>query len=242
MRVEAVDGQQVQVTPELAQRPETEVLPASARPRLVVVARGVRVGGCVAAVLALVVAAILLRPDAAPAAAGAGQAAGPRAVLLSGSSLSYAAGQQTGAVLGWDVEAYALPGAGFSRSNLDPAGSIVATGRRLFAGVGPPPDVVVLQGGEADHAAPLDSVETAVAHLLDYVRAHTGAGTYLVLVGPIPGGTVPMSLLRVNEVMAQAALVRDIPYVDAVTQGWQERDPALPGLLADQLAAVVPLR
>lgn len=193
-----------------------------------------------AAVLALVAAGVLLRPGAQASAVGA--PGRTQALVLSGSSLSYADAEAVVADLQWEADVYALPGGGISRSTLDAGASITGTARRLLPAPGRAPDVVVLQGGEADHAADPSSLETATRHLLDYVAAHTGETTQVVLVGPIPGATVPDSLRVVNDVLAQVAQERGVAYVDAVGLGWQTADPAVPGRLADALAVAVGLR
>lgn len=164
-----------------------------------------------------------------------------RAILLSGSSLSHADAQRTVAELGWQAEVYTLPGAGISRSALDPGGSITKIAREVLpAEVAP--DVVVIQGGEADHLASVEVVERATQHLIDYVRAHAGPQATVVLVGPIPGGTVPASTRAVNDMLSAVAQQRGVAFVDAVAQGWQARSPALSRVLADALEVALAAR
>lgn len=160
--------------------------------------------------------------------------AGPvRALVLSGSSLSYDEATGAAAALGWEATVYALPGIGFTRSTLDPEQNLVRSSRELLPTGAL--DLVVVQGGEADHATPRLVLTKAVLELVDVVE---GSSAQLVLVGPIPGAQVPDSLRRVNDVLLAQAEARDVPYVDALGLGWRAGDPALPDLLAAELAAV----
>lgn len=180
------------------------------------------------AALALLAApvALLLPRDAGPA-------EGPvRAVLLSGSSLSYADARAAADGLGWQASVFALPGAGLSRSALDPLGSLT---RELPRALAADPDVLVVQGGEADHLVPPAVLQRAVE---DLVRA--ADGTPLVLVGPIPGADVPASTRAVNDLLARVAAQQDVPYVDALERGWRVGDPVVPDALAAELARVAP--
>ena len=183
--------------------------------------------------------AVLLSLTGAAAAARSGGAdrasEAPRALLLTGSSVNYAVGRSVADALGWDAQVYTLPGGGISRSTLDPAGSITAQARRLLPAPDGDPDVVLLQGGEADHAVAPATVQRAAEHLLDYVLAYAGDQVEVVLVGPIPGPTVPESLRAVNDVLQGVARSRGVAYVDAVAQGWQAGDPAL----AERLSRVL---
>jgi hypothetical protein len=170
-------------------------------------------------------------------AATVAEAGPPRALLLSGSSLSYDGATRAAAVLGWDATVFSLPGIGFSRSILDAEQSLLRSSRELLPAE--PPDVLVVQGGEADHTAPRAVLTAAVQELIAEVGRRTGGATQLVLVGPIPGEQVPDSLRRVNDVLAAQAAERDVPYVDAVRLGLRTGDPALPDLLAQELARVL---
>lgn len=161
------------------------------------------------------------------------------ALLVSGSSLSYAQAQQTAAHLQWDAGIYALPGAGLSRSTLEGGDSIPAVTERLLPSAGGAPDVVVVQGGEADHASSPVVLRRAAEQLLDRLRTATGEQTQLVLVGPIPGATVPPSLERVNQVLTAVAQHRGVPYVDPIALGWRAGDPAVPAALAAELDALL---
>lgn len=211
------------------------------QPALVVVPDGVRRRLRRVAVPVLALAVVLsLTATAAMARSGgeerSGEPAAPRALVLTGSSLSYVAGRGVADALGWDAQVYTLPGGGISRSTFDPAGSITAQARRLLPATGGDPDVVLVQGGEADHAAAPATVQRATEHLLDYVLAHAGDAAEVVLVGPIPGATVPESLRQVNDVLQGVARSRGIAYVDAISHGWQAGDPALAHHLSQVLA------
>ena len=184
----------------------------------------------VVALLAGTASSALLLRDAAPEPAAA--PAVPRAVVLSGSSLSYADAQATADLLGWEATAYALPGVGLSRSTLDTVPSLVRSARDLLQPGGA--DVVVLQGGEADHAAPLATLEAAARSLLQDVQDRVGPEAEVVLVGPIPGATAPASLRRVDEVLRGVAEQAGVPYVDALAEGWQV-GADVPERLADAL-------
>jgi hypothetical protein len=202
------------------------------QPALVVVPDRVRSALRRAAVPGLVLA-LVLSATAAAAVVRSGerpapqQAAGTRALVLSGSSVSYVTSRRAAELLRWDADVYTLPGGGISRSTLDPTGSITAQARRVLPDPQGGFDVVVVQGGEADHAAPPATVQTAAEHLLDYVRAHAGERAEVVLVGPVPGADVPASLRVVNDVLQAVARSRGIAYVDAISRGWRAGDPAL---------------
>ena len=191
------------------------------RPVLVVVAAG--------ALLGTGAALAQSQLEATPVAA-----AEPRTVWLSGSSLSYAHAQQAAQALGWQATAYSLPGAGISRGAHDPGATLMAAARRVLP-LPDAPDVVVLQGGEADHMPGAEPLQVATERLLEQVRSATGPQTRVVLIGPIPGGTVPDSLRRVNAVLAQVATSQGVAYVDAIDLGWRAGDAAVP----EQLAAAL---
>lgn len=163
----------------------------------------------------------------------------PTALLVSGSSLSYAQAQQTAAHLQWDAGIYALPGAGLSRSTLEGGDSIPTITERLLPSAGGAPDVVVIQGGEADHASSPVVLRQATEQLLDRLRTATGPQTQLVLVGPIPGAAVPPSLVMVNRVLAAVTQHRGVPYVDPIALGWRAGDPSVPAALAGELDALL---
>ena len=208
-------------------------------PSLVVVPDGLRRGLRRAGVPALVLAVVLTATGAAAVSrsldrTGPERAEATRALVLSGSSLSYAASRRVAEQLRWDADVYTLPGGGLSRSNLDPSGSITAQARRLLPDPQGAYDVVLVQGGEADHAAAPETVQVATEHLLDYVQAHAG-GAEVVLVGPVPGGHVPASLRVVNDVLQSVARSRGVVFVDAVARDWRAGDPAL----ADQLSTTL---
>ena len=177
--------------------------------------------------LALLVPGALLLDPRAPAASDRPL----RAVVLSGSSLSYADARAAADGLGWDAAVYALPGAGLSRSALDPLGSLT---RELPRALAAQPDVLVVQGGEADHVVPPAVLQRAVE---DLVRA--AGGTRLVLVGPIPAAEPPASTRALNELLARVAAEQQVPYVDALGRGWRVGDPVVPDALAAELARVV---
>ena len=118
---------------------ELVVLPDAAR-------RSLRWLGWTVAVLtalALLAAAVLVGSAqlggsrSGDAATATGAVERTSALLLSGSSLSYVDAQATADALQWDTAVYALPGAGFSRSTLDPAESITGTTRQLAMKIGP---------------------------------------------------------------------------------------------------------
>ena len=160
-------------------------------------------------------------------------APGTTSVWLSGSSLSYADAQEASQLLGWDASAYSLPGVGISRSTSGTS-TLLDAGRRLLPGE-VSPDVVVLQGGEADNGGAGQSLSAATADLLASVQQSTDPGTRVVLVGPIPGPDVPDSLRQVNEVLARVAQQSGVEYVDALAEGWRAGHPDLPGQLAAAL-------
>lgn len=190
----------------------------------------------------VVVLALVLVAGQAARARNASDGPGPaqqqtRALVLSGSSLSYDDATRAARVLGWDATVYSLPGIGFSRSTLDPEQTLVRAIRELLPAS--PPDVVVVQGGEADHTTPRAVLTRAVVELIADIGRRTGGASQLVLVGPIPGGQVPDSLRRVNDALAAQAGERDIPYVDALRLSWRSDDPALPDQLAQELARIL---
>ncbi len=155
------------------------------------------------------------------------------ALWLTGSSLSYADAQEASQLLGWIATSYSLPGVGISRSTSGTS-SLGEVGRRLLPSSSSP-DVVVLQGGEADNGGAGQSLSDATADLLEHVQRSTDPGTRVVLVGPIPGPEVPESLRRVNEVLARVAQQNGVDFVDALAAGWQAGHPDLPGQLAAAL-------
>ena len=157
----------------------------------------------------------------------------PSSLWLTGSSLSYADAQEASDRLGWAASSYSLPGVGFSRSTSGTS-TLGDVGRRLLPGQASP-DVVVLQGGEADNGGAGQSLSEATATLLEHVQRSTDSGTRVVLVGPIPGTDVPASLRRVNDVLARVAQQNGVEYVDALAEGWQAGHPDLPGQLAAAL-------
>lgn len=215
---------------EVQQQPALVVLPDGVRRRL----RRVAVPALgLALVLSLTATAAIARSGGEDRAQ---EDAAPRALVLTGSSLSYVAGRSVADALGWDAQVYTLPGGGISRSTLDPAGSITAQARRLLPAKDGEPDVVLVQGGEADHAVAPATVQRATEHLLDYVLAHAGDAAEVVLVGPIPGAAVPDSLRAVNDVLLGVARSRGVAYVDAISRGWQAGDPALADHLSQVLA------
>lgn len=184
----------------------------------------------VVVLVAAAAAAVLARDGSGPRSRGEPV----RALVLTGGSLSYDDATRTAAALRWDATVYALPGLGFSRSTLGADQSLVRSSRELLPAE--PPDVVVVQGGEADHTTRRLVLTSAVLELIDEVRRRTGGASQLVLVGPIPGDQVPDSLRRVNDTLAAQAAGRGVAYVDPVRLGWRNGDPALPDLLAQELA------
>lgn len=152
---------------------------------------------------------------------------------LTGSSLSYADAQEASSRLGWVASSYSLPGVGISRSTSGTS-TLGEVGRRLLPSQSSP-DVVVLQGGEADNGGAGQSLHDATATLLDHVQRSTGPGTRVVLVGPIPGRAVPDSLRHVNDVLARVAQQSGVEYVDALAEGWRAGHPDLPAQLAAAL-------
>lgn len=161
-------------------------------------------------------------------------ATGTSALWLSGSSLSYADAQEASQLLGWDASAYSLPGVGISRGTTGTTGTLLSTAQRVLPG-DTSPEVVVLQGGEADNGSAARSLSDATADLLEHVQASTDPGTRTVLVGPIPGPDVPDSLRRVNEVLARVAQQNGVDYVDALAQGWRAGSADLPQQLTAAL-------
>mgnify|MGYP000076510292 CR=1 FL=1 len=206
-----------------------EVIPAAWR-------RTLRRAGKPALALALVLtgagAAAAVSSAQAPATTPVA-ATSTTSLWLTGSSLSYADAQEASSRLGWAASSYSLPGVGISRSTSGTS-TLGDAGRRLLPGV-TSPDVVVLQGGEADNGGAGQSLSDAAAKLLEHVRRSTDPGTRVVLVGPIPGTDVPDSLRRVNEVLARVAQQSGVDFVDALAEGWQAGHPDLPGQLAAAL-------
>lgn len=208
-----------------------EVIPAAWR-------RTVRRAGKPALALALVLtgagAAALVSSTQTPATTPVAVTS-TTSLWLSGSSLSYADAQEAAGLLGWAASTYSLPGVGISRSTSG-TGTLGDAGRRLLPSEASP-DVVVLQGGEADNGGAGQSLNDATADLLDHVLRSTDPGTRVVLVGPIPGPDVPDSLRRVNEVLARVAQQSGVEYVDALAEGWRAGQPALPDQLASALSS-----
>lgn len=206
-----------------------EVIPAAWRRAL---GRGAKPALALALVLTGAGAAAVVTSAQAPVTTPVA-AAGTTALWLSDSSLSYADAQEASGRLGWAASAYSLPGVGISRSTSGTS-TLADAGRRMLPSE-PSPDVVVLQGGEADNGGAGQSLSDATADLLEHVQRSTDPGTRVVLVGPIPGPDVPDSLRRVNAVLARVAQQSGVEYVDALAEGWQAGHPDLPGQLAAAL-------
>lgn len=209
-----------------------EVIPAAWR-------RGLRRLGRPALVLALVLAGAggaaavnAATRDGQPAAA---TTQSTTSLWLSGSSLSYADAQEASRLLGWQASAYSLPGVGISRGTPGTTGTVLTTAQRLLP-TESSPDVVVLQGGEADNGGAAHSLSESAAAMIASVRSSTDPGTRVVLVGPIPSSAIPDSLHRVNAVLARVARQNGVEYVDALALGWRAGQPALAGHLAAALA------
>lgn len=210
-----------------------EVIPAAWR-------RGIGRAATPALVLALALAGAggaaavsATTPGGSPAATATSRTT---SLWLSGSSLSYADAQEASALLGWEASAYSLPGVGISRATGSSGDSLLVAARRLLPVEVGSPEVVVLQGGEADNGGAAQSLSDSTAALIDEVRRSTDQGTRVVLVGPIPGEVVPDSLRRVNEVLARVAQQSGVPYVDALAAGWRAGAPVVPERLAAALA------
>lgn len=175
-------------------------------------------------------AAVTQDGPAAPSVA----ATGTTALWLSGSSLSYADAQEASQLLGWNASAFSLPGVGFSRGMEGASGTLLTAAHRVLP-ADASPEVVVLQGGEADNGSAARSLSDATADLIEHVQRSTDPGTRVVVVGPIPGRDVPDSLRRINEVLARVAQQHGADFVDALAEGWQAGSPDLP----QQLTAAV---
>lgn len=130
---------------------------------------------------------------------------------------------------------------------LDPAGRSIlfedagfATGEALALSVADEVEAqdwraIVVQGGELDVDQPEGVVRIAVLHMIDRIRAATGAPASLTIVGPLPDGDAGEDLLRVRNEVAAASLEKGVQFIDPVAQGWQEGQADL----AEELAAYV---
>lgn len=112
-----------------------------------------------------------------------------------------------------------------SRSASPDAQALVPSVRKELSGG--PVDLLVVQGGELDQAAPPEEVSQATLHLIDWFRAnHPGAD--LVLVGPLQGAP------QVELAMRTAALARGVRFVRGAADA-----PALAVQLADVVRTAV---
>lgn len=191
--------------------------------------------------ISLTVLAVLLAGAAVFAVLRDGDQGGPvttppreaqQVLVVSGSSLTAGegdTGQEVADALG-DGEARVVPGAGFARNVRRGALPLVVALREMndlhqF-------DVIVVQGGEADHASPAAELRVAALHLIDYLRAQAPDAD-LVLVGPVPARhPAPDSFRAVRDVLQRAAADRQVPFVDSLAQGWTDSDPDLDSELA----------
>lgn len=174
----------------------------------------------------------LTSPSATPA-------AGPevRALFLGGSVVAGASrtagtptfGEVAAVQLGWRAEIDGRTRAGFTvagRSGVPRITTLTAADLDE-----PRPDVVIIQGGEADVEATPEALSAAITGLAADLRMALGLKTRLVLVGPYSAKAVPsQELLDVRDTMKAAARTASVHFFDPLTSGWvSEADP--PGLV-----------
>ena len=96
---------------------------------------------------------------------------------------------------------------------------------------GPKPDVVVVQGGEADVDASPDEVRAGVTAAVEALRTAFGPTTRLVLVGPYSPTAEPSdALLAVRDAVRDAAAAARVHFLDPLTAQWVAADDP-PGLV-----------
>lgn len=175
---------------------------------------------------------------AAPGAGASESPAQPRVLFVGGSlvaGVSRTPGTPTLAEvaaveLGWTAEVRGRAKAGFTVPGTGGAPPL----RTLTPGDvdGDPPDVAVVQGGEADTQAPAAELDAAVTELCAALRTQLGLGTALVLVGPFSPTAVPApALLAVRDTLKTAARRNRVHFLDPIAGGWvSASDP--PGLVS----------
>jgi hypothetical protein len=96
---------------------------------------------------------------------------------------------------------------------------------------GPKPDVVVVQGGEADVDASPGEVRAGVTATVEALRTAFGPTTRLVLVGPYSPTAEPSdALLAVRDAVRDAAAASRVHFLDPLTAQWVAADDP-PGLV-----------
>ncbi len=125
---------------------------------------------------------------------------------------------QLGRELGWTTEVDGVAGTGF----VNPGPRHQGTFAQRLARVHPaaPPDVVLLQGGRNDVAAPVPVLTRAVEQTLDICHERF-AGARLALLGPIPGRLpVDPAQRRVAAVLRSVASAQHVLFIDPLSEGW----------------------
>ncbi len=135
-------------------------------------------------------------------------------------------GEVAAVQLGWRAEIDGRIRAGFT---VDGSAGVKRIATLTPADVDAPrPDVVVIQGGEADVDAPSEELAAAITELAAALRTALGLQTRLVLVGPYsPSVTLSQQLVDVRDTMKFAARKAGLHFFDPLTSGWvAESDPA----------------
>lgn len=172
----------------------------------------------------------VLAPAPTAATASASRAASgrePRVLFLGGSVVAGASrtpgtpslGEVAAVQLGWRAEIDGRARAGFT---VDGRGGVPRIVKVLPADVDEPkPDVVVIQGGEADVDATPEDLGAAIAGLAAELRAAFGLTTRIVLVGPYSPTADPSdALVAVRDTMKATARSAQLNFLDPLTAGW----------------------
>ncbi|MGY2080191.1 SGNH/GDSL hydrolase family protein [Modestobacter sp. SYSU DS0657] len=115
---------------------------------------------------------------------------------------------------------FAEGGTGYVNPGDDPGESTY--GERVAAVVAAKPDVVVVQGGTNDHAAPAERIADAASAVFAGLRAGL-PDAVLVVLGPVNPPDLPREAVReVDAALAAAAEASDAVYIDALGEGWLE--------------------
>lgn len=182
-------------------------------------------------------------PSAPPADPRPESSVRARVLLLSGSSLVTTSGEPSGYLqgpLGWRLaDVPPLDGTWTSHGGTQPGQLLQVLRKRLDLATY---DHVVVQGGELDGRVDAETLERAVFHAVDLLRAKARPDTSLTLIGPMPerhpGGK---DLVQVNEALRAAARDRRVHFVDAVGAGWTAGSPRLAQELPEALRTALDL-
>lgn len=168
-------------------------------------------------------AALTPAPTASASRAASGDE--PRVLFLGGSVIAGASrapgtpaiGEVAAVQLGWRAEVDGRTRAGFT---VDGRGA-PRISKLLPADIDVAPDVVVIQGGEADVDATAEDLGAAIAGLAAELRAAFGLTTRIVLVGPYsPTADPSAALLAVRDTMKETARAAQVNFLDPLTAGW----------------------